>query len=150
MKALTIKQPWATLIALGEKRIETRSWKTSYRGPILIHAGNQIDNFICHQEPYLKILNEHDIILSSDLPTGEIIAKANLVDCIKMKDLVLSDDGEPIASILEGEQVIAYNEFKFGDYTPGRYAWILEDVELIKPIPAKGQLSLWNFKGVIK
>lgn len=145
MKALTIKQPWASLIAWGEKKIETRSWKTSYRGPILIHAGKQIDNWICHQEPYLKILNKHGIILSSDLPTGEIIAKVNLIDCIKMKDLVVDDDGDPIASILENNQAVTDNEFKFGDYVPGRFAWIFEDIERIKPIPAKGQLSLWNF-----
>lgn len=145
MKAITIKQPWASLIALGEKKIETRAWKTSYRGPILIHAGKQIDNWICHQEPYLKILNSHNIILSSDLPTGVIIAKAILVDCIKMNDLVPNDDGDPIASTLENGQVISGNEFEFGDYSTGRYAWILEDIEQIKPIPAKGQLSLWNF-----
>src|SRR5690348_17556570 len=38
MKALTLTQPWASLVAIGAKRIETRSWSTSYRGPLAIHA----------------------------------------------------------------------------------------------------------------
>lgn len=145
LKALTIKQPWATLIALGEKKIETRSWKTSYRGPLFIHAGKSIEDSICHEKPFITVLNNHDIILARDLPTGAIIAKANLVNCVKMAEWVLDDNYMAICSLLENGQVVKDNELEFGDYTPGRYAWILEDVEIIKPIPAKGQLSLWNF-----
>jgi hypothetical protein len=145
LKALTIKQPWASLIALGEKKIETRSWKTNYRGPILIHAGKQVNNWICHQDPYLKVLNKHNIILSSDLPKGELIAKSNLVDCVKMVRLELDDEGKDMISILENGKVVLDNELKFGDYSTGRYAWILEDIKQIKPISVKGQLSLWNY-----
>ena len=39
MKALTIQQPWASVITMGVKTIETRSWSTKYRGPLAIHAG---------------------------------------------------------------------------------------------------------------
>ena len=44
MKAISIHQPWASLIAFGEKRFETRSWKTDYRGPLLIHASRTFIN----------------------------------------------------------------------------------------------------------
>lgn len=61
MKAITIKQPWATLIALGEKRFETRSWQTKYRGPIAIHAGKTIDKEYCEYQPIKRALQKHGI-----------------------------------------------------------------------------------------
>lgn len=125
MKSLTLIQPWATLIALGKKKIETRGWKTSYRGPLLIHAGKKIYKTVLDKYPFKEVLEAHGI---KELPTGVIIAKCNLIDCVE------------IESPPEGI------EYYFGDYTPGRYAWLLGDVEMLKePVPAKGQLSLWEF-----
>lgn len=145
MKAITIIQPWATLIALGEKRIETRSWKTSYRGELLIHAGKKIEKRLCDREPFWSTLHSHGIDSFEKIPNGAIIAKCNLVDCVKIKleDSFLS---MPRAT-LENEKLVCANEYYFGDYTPGRYAWILENVEMLdEPIQAKGQLNLWNYK----
>ncbi|MBV4426523.1 hypothetical protein, partial [Clostridium tyrobutyricum] len=78
-----------------------------------------------------------------EIPVGMIVAKCNLVDCIKVKasnsNIVYTDVPRVI---VEGKELI------FGDYSPSRYAWILDNIEpLREPVPAKGQLSLWEYKG---
>jgi len=76
-----------------------------------------------------------------------IIAVCNLVDCCEIK----SNNG--CNAILKGGMVVGHEEFCFGDYTPGRFAWITEDVKrLEKPIPEKGRLGLWDYdlEAVIK
>lgn len=143
MKTLTLIQPWATLIALGEKRIETRSWKTSYRGPLLIHAGKKIDKVAC-EEYFIKGMLQKHGYASDNLPTGLIIAKCELIDCIEID---LGTDGRNHIAHLKNGLRVDNNEYCFGDYTPGRYAWILDNIEILKePIPAKGKLSLWEFE----
>ncbi len=72
MKAITIKQPWATLIAEGYKEYEFRIWKTKYRGDILIHAGKGIDKKAMERFKHLGL----------EYPIGKIIAKATITDCI--------------------------------------------------------------------
>ncbi|MEY8000229.1 ASCH domain-containing protein [Clostridium sp. Mt-5] len=139
MKVLTIRQPWASLIALGEKHIETRSWKTNYRGPLLIHAGKNIDKQALKNPIIRESLKSINI---NEMPIGMIIAKCNLVDCAKVKssksDVIYTDVPR---IIVEGKELI------FGDYSPGRYAWILDNIEpLRKPVSAKGQLSLWEYR----
>lgn len=145
MKALSLIQPWGTLIALGEKKIETRSWKTNYRGPILIHAGKKIDKEVCKSYPFYDILmplNYHN----GNLPTGLIIAKCDLIDCLKIENPIY-EGGIFKPKLSNGETVMIHNEFYFGDYSPGRFAWMLDNIEILKePIPAKGQLGLWNFE----
>lgn len=81
MKAITIKQPWASLIAAGIKDIENRDWNTRYRGPVLIHAGKSID-----MAAYAFIAREHGIILPTNPPTSGIIGIANLVDVVSFSD----------------------------------------------------------------
>jgi hypothetical protein len=142
MKVLTIRQPWASLIALGEKHIETRSWRTNYRGELLIHAGKSINKESCMYEPIKSVLEKHGYDNYENLPIGMIIAKCELVDCQKIIEL---DD--MCGAITEGNLSVDGNEYLFGDFTPGRYAWILNNIEILKkPIPAKGQLSLWEYR----
>lgn len=141
MKAITIHQPWASLIAHGYKRFETRGWRTNYRGPIAIHAGLQTDwrsvQMIQHNYPaiWLKIYT---------LPTGRILAIAELTECWK------SLDGKLIEAQSPGEKRVRFadtHELYFGDFTPGRYAWELTNVRrLPEPIPARGQQGLWNWE----
>ena len=76
MKVLTIKEPWATLIIEGYKEYEFRSWKTNYRGKILIHAGKSLER------DQVKKFEEYNLEYSC----GEIIGEADLVDCIKVTD----------------------------------------------------------------
>jgi hypothetical protein len=138
MKVLTIIQPWASLIALGEKKIETRSWRPKYRGPILIHAGKSVDKGAL--KIFSFVLMHHHV---DNLPSGAIIAKANIVDCVEIG--LGTDPINRIAYLKNGEKVTG-NEFGFGDYSPFRFAWMLDNIEPLKePIPAKGKLSLWEF-----
>lgn len=81
MKVITIRQPWATLIALGEKKFETRSWSTNYREELAIHAGKSLDRQACLDSRINKVLNKHGIIFMSDLPVGAIIAIVQLTEC---------------------------------------------------------------------
>ena len=76
MKVLTIKQPFASLIAEGYKIYEFRSWKTKYRGELLIHAGLGVDKEAMKRFEYLNL----------DYPKGKIIAKCNLTDCLLVDD----------------------------------------------------------------
>ena len=76
MKALTVKQPWAWAIASGEKGIENRTWAPAYRGPLLIHAGLKFD-----------ALAEPPIVVPSDLPTGRIVARVELVDVVPLEEV---------------------------------------------------------------
>ena len=142
MKALTLIQPWATLIALGEKRIETRSWKTLYRGELAIHAGKKIDKKICNQEPFKSILAKHGYI-TENLPTGCVVAVCNVIDCSK----IFYDEVDEVSRLMDYDCTkIQENELAFGDYTPGRYGWKLSDINILaEPIPAKGALSLWEW-----
>ena len=126
MKALTIKQPWATLIMQGDKRFEFRSWRTHYRGDLLIHAGKGID------KEAMKRLAKY---LPSELPTGKILGKVKLVDCVKMspefKELLLKENSD------------IYTKSSFSE----NYGWKLDNVEVFsKPIDAKGKLSLWEYE----
>ena len=75
MKVITIKQPWASLIASGIKEYEFRSWKTNYRGKLLIHAGNGVDKDI----DKFKDLN-------LEYPKKRIVALVELIDCLKLDD----------------------------------------------------------------
>ncbi|MHA6484491.1 ASCH domain-containing protein [Paenibacillus sp. strain BS8-2] len=141
MKAITIHQPWATLIALGTKKYETRSWSTKHRGPIAIHAAKHLDLDAFRDERIRSALLEYGYT-SDSLPTGAIIATAVLSDCIKSVDTWT--DGY----ILENGVYVYSPEYEYGDFTPGRYAWEMREVyELPKAIPAKGQQGLWNWDG---
>lgn len=141
MKAITIHQPWATLIALGEKRFETRGWATKHRAPIAIHAAKKVDKDACDMEPIRSVLSAHGYT-ADNLPTGAIVAICQLVECHK----VIEDYGCS-ASVGEDFTRIIHPEYNFGWYDVGRYAWELAYVKQIDPVPAKGQQGLWNWGG---
>ena len=133
MKVLSIKEPYETFIASGEKLIETRSWKTNYRGEIFIHAsGTKLAKEYLTNEYVLSL------ITNLNLNFGNIICKANLIDCVYMDDNFLN------------KIKLNAKEYNLGLYEKGRYAWIFEDVEPIYPIPAKGKLNIWNYEGEYK
>lgn len=142
MKAITILQPWASLIACGAKKIETRSWPTKYRGKIAIHAGKKeyaggmiyFNTFLRYQNMFL---DEEEFIY------GSVIAIADLVDCLK----IINGNRLDGAPFYEEQFEIAKREIPFGNYTPGRYAWILDNVRPIEPVPAKGMQRIWNWEG---
>jgi len=144
MKAITIHQPWASLIALGEKRFETRGWRTKHRGQIAIHAARRVDKEEFMNPVINAALQKHGILSVEDLPTGEVIAIADLVDCLAVGHLAWD------CRALVGEKGTRYlqivsNEYRFGWYDAGRYAWEMENVRQITPVEAKGQQGLWNW-----
>lgn len=124
MKVLTIKEPWATLIIEQYKEYEFRSWKTNYRGKILIHAGLNIEKDV------LERFKDYDLTYSP----GTIIGEANLVDCILVDEEF-------------NEKLTKRNPVVYGRSNHVRnYAWKLENIKKYdKPIPAKGKLGLWNY-----
>ena|SRR3990167_3098615 len=142
MKALSLTQPWATLVAIGAKKYETRSWSTKYRGPLYIHAAKRfpvsMEMLALYHEPFKSALGG----LALRLPRGAIIAVADLTGCFKTPP-----DGWPMhphGGFGDGLPQ-SPQERAFGDYSPGRYAWHLENVRALpEPIPWKGQLGLFN------
>jgi hypothetical protein len=80
MKVLSIQQPWAWAIFHG-KSVENRSWSTSVRGRILIHAGNKID-----REAFFWIESKFDLKIPDGLPTGGIVGEVDLYDCVTRID----------------------------------------------------------------
>ncbi|MGW8822244.1 2-oxoglutarate dehydrogenase E1 [Paenibacillus lautus] len=148
MKAITIIQPWATLIAILEKGNETRGWATKHRGPIAIHAGKKIDREAC-EAPEIKAALARHGYTADNLPTGAVVAIANMTECWSIGTDYQS--GMPLLYNGRGgqEKRVSLKEDKFGFYDPGRYAWEVSDVQrLAAPIPAKGQQGLWNWEGV--
>lgn len=148
MKAITIIQPWATLIALGEKRFETRGWPTKHRGELAIHAGKQVDREACEKPEIKSALSRHGLT-ADNLPTGALIAIAELKDCFRIRCDLLGG----VIALESDTRKTHFNtldkEYAFGWYGSGRYAWELRDVkQLPKPIQAKGQQRIWNWEGV--
>ena len=130
MKVLSLTEPYATLIKLGKKKIETRSFKTNYRGELYIHASStKIPKEWKNNKELMRLVD------GNDLNFGLIICKCKLADCVYM-------DEEFLDKINKDKL-----EFICGDYRLGRYAWILEDIEVLdKPIFAKGKLGIWNYE----
>ena len=131
MKVLTIKEPFATLIMNKIKHIETRSWKTNYRGQIYIQASiSKIKKEIYERKELVKLFE------NLDMHYGNIICKAYLKNCICMDEDFIKN--------------INHQEYICGRYEIGRYAWILDNIEIISPIKVKGKLGIWNYEGDIK
>jgi len=149
VKALTIYQPWASLIAVGSKMYETRSWQTDYRGPIAIHAGLKFINDF--DEGFAEIAHEKlkarlpGFTFMHKLPRGCVIAIAELSDCWR----IIERTGGQIIMIsgYNKKLLSSHNEHIFGDFAPGRYAWELTNVKpLPEPVPARGQQGLWEWR----
>lgn len=138
MKALSLWQPWASLMAVGAKKIETRHWTTSYRGLVAIHAAKRFqssEKALLGQKIFHDALDDHYEIKNQelDLPLGCFVAVGRLYR-------VLSTDIHIEAIPLENT-----NEFWFGDYSEGRYMWIFDEIwKLRQPVFARGFQGLWT------
>lgn len=164
-RALTIRQPWASLIALGVKTIETRSWRTDYRGPLVIRAGAKepergrvgrftVDCFTTGHDFYLK----GDDGLTLSLHLGAVVAVVDLVDVVPIIDDWPLDT---VAYVRREQRTTGVTEWwlyndetgrcadvtgqePYGDFAPGHYAWILDRIRPVTPVPAKGRQGLWR------
>jgi activating signal cointegrator 1 len=142
VKALSLWQPWASLVALGEKRIETREWSTKYRGPLAIHAtaklpprwlgtSRESEAFTSELADVLNVRRDHVPAAMRKLPYGAVLCIVRLLDI------------QPTTSVRE---ILSERERIFGNYEDGRYAWCFENVEKFDtPIPAKGNRMLWDW-----
>lgn len=123
MKGFTIWEPWASLVADGRKYVETRSWSTTYRGDVAIHAGlykDRLNDAIAVSFGYNP---EHTSTIR-----GNIVAIATLFDIMPIED----------AADLFPDQI------QYGDFSPGRWAWMLRDIrKLNRPVPIQGSQGLW-------
>lgn len=127
IKGLTLTQPWATLVDLGQKHYETRSWDTGYRGLVAIHAAKKFPadaKCLSQQEPFLTATNRP----SDEFPLGVIL-------CIVRIAWTRNS---------ENARFIRPLELGVGDFSPGRYVWALDYVVTVRePIPCRGMLGLW-------
>ena len=138
MKALSLHQPWASLIAAGAKRVETRDWmppKSLLGKPLAIHATRQAVVFPSHPE-YAEFNRAVARCLGPKwpvtVPQGAVVAVVTLGEA---RRVVHAHD------IPEGDEAI------FGEYALGRWMWLLEDVTPVDPpIPARGRQRVWNWK----
>lgn len=124
MKVITIRQPWASLIINGYKEYEFRSWKTKHRGELLIHASKGFN-----KEEILKFKE-----LNIDFPTGCIIGKVILEDCLEVDDNL-------------EKELMQKNKLVYGlTKNRGGYAWKLSNPIKVDKVYINGKLSLWDYK----
>jgi activating signal cointegrator 1 len=132
MKALTISQPWADFIKRGAKFVENRRWYTFYRGPLAIHAGKGTQ--------YMSVQDMQE----ADLPTGVIVATAELVGCMYLPAIKAA--GPSKKQLLDGNSKITFQQILEHPYTEGPYCWILDNIVALQaPVPATGKQGLWEF-----
>lgn len=129
VRVLSILEPWASLIEEKVKYIETRSFKTNYRGELYIHASKK--KVSMKNELSLELVS---LLKKKEFQYGTIIAKCKLVDCIYMDETFLKEiEKKPIEKLC-------------GEYRVGRYAWVLSNIEpLDEYIEAKGSLGIWYY-----
>lgn len=132
LKCLSLMQPWATLLVHGLKHYETRSWSTSHRGPLLIHASRRFPEAardLCTQSPFFEALHRAGIASPRELPHGAIIGMVTIADVLPIP--------LPAGSLTELERA-------FGDYSPNRYAWHCTTPRTCLPIKTGGRLGIFD------
>lgn len=125
MKALTISQPFASLIAIGEKWVENRTWETNYRGPLAIHAGKGTQYLT---PSALKLV-----------PHGCMLAVAELVRCLNLGWMHRQERERELTGLQ-----ISIGEILDHPHTEGPWCWVLKNVRSIEPIACSGAQGLWT------
>lgn len=145
MKAICLCQPWASLMALGSKSIETRSWASRYRGPLLICASKtkrvwEIEDMLVLPQFQRGLVSlKRNLSVSpvevNDLPFGVALAVVHVIDVHRT---------EYVAKQM-GKAAHWEDELAFGDYTPGRFAWVTGFLKrILNPFPVRGRLHLFD------
>ena len=138
MKAFTVYQPYAFAIAAGLKHYETRPRRTSIRGRVAVHAGKRdawrtglLESGDMPEVERVLAEVQGAGNRAARLEYGAVIGTVEIVDCVPVENLVDSlDDRERL----------------LGDYSPGRFAWVLENpVMFDEPFPARGKQGWWNW-----
>ena len=164
MKAITLWQPWASLIVYGFKTYETRSWSTDYRGWLAIHASKKQPAHVgwmlnvkdpAHESAlFWECLEACGYYEFKDMPRGVVLGHVQLVNVLQVEDVDVryvdsTDRGNRRA---DDKAIICHRDLVFGDWTPGRFAWELRDPVIFNtPVPSRGSQKLWewgNHEGV--
>lgn len=136
MKALTLTQPWASLVAARVKFLETRDWGINYKGRIAIHAAKSFPTWAretCLEEPFRSTLARLGFRTLGHLPLGMIVATADLTHCYRMPE--------------RPKHPIPDDQLPWGDFRPGRWVWVLQRIEALPVlVEARGQLGLWEWR----
>lgn len=138
MKAISLWQPWASLVAVGAKEYETRSWPTSYRGPLVIHAAKRWTplEVAAALDPHFKSALKAAGLNPTHLPLGAALCVVDLVDVVTTESVRWDIDS---------------TERAFGNYTDGRFAWKLANIRTFDvPIPWLGHQGLWDYGGPLR
>lgn len=129
IRILSLWDPWASFMALGYKKWETRSWSTPYRGLLAIHAAKTKiaikDGTPLEKAELILEATGVRLQLPSAWPLGCILAVVDLYDCVPTEGL----KPDPMESIL-------------GNYMPERFAWQTKDLRRVKPLPYTGMQGL--------
>lgn len=163
MKTITLWQPWASLVALGVKTIETRSWSTPHRGALAIHAAARVpppleigDYAVRHLGPDRVLCGVNTPLITKSLPLGAVVAVSNLIDAVPIVGrrerhdhalfIVDERDGLHLYDSDTGRAVRIERQRPYGDFSPGRWGWLLGDVEAVDPpVPEIGRRQLWDW-----
>lgn len=134
MKAITLWQPWASLVRAGLKSIETRSWDTKHRGLLAIHAGKK------HVAGILAELMEQARMGRDWRDWYAALLKPPLGAVVAVGFLVRTWRTEAI----EGP-IVDHRNHAFGDFSSGRFAWELINLHGLKdPVQVKGRQGIWQ------
>lgn len=133
MRAISLWQPWASAMALGFKRIETRHWRTNYTGLLAIHAAKR---WTRAEQEFTTMLRTNGIGIPFTLPLGAVVATVRLVECRPTERIVPKLKAKGPAGLVE---------FNLGNYDAGRWGWIFVDIKpLAAPIPFKGAQGFFD------
>ena len=161
MKAISMRQPYAGLVAVGEKRIETRLWETKHRGLLAIHAMQKWDADLWRTSrsgPVADALRRHDLYAGpaveshGNLTFGAVLCYVDLLDCVRVirtkKGVRLgaphSLDGQDRSEVYN--DLLTENELGFSAFQPGCYAWIMKLVHRFEvPLAVTGARRLWEW-----
>lgn len=168
MKALSLWQPWASLLVSGHKRVETRGWPLRHRGPLLIHAARYWSAEIsatCIREPFkdalesVGVFHPNPFLRPKGLSFGAIVGRVDINDCLPTErvgrweqtpdepdlnyfldqfGVMGPGDGKPYLFVSDVERA-------FGDYSPDRFAITTTNpVRFDQPIHVKGRQGLFS------
>lgn len=136
MKALSIRQPWAWLIVNGFKDIENRTWRTNYRGPVLIHAGQVIDR-------EMERLLRHWAIGIHTNPAGFLSPKER-PDLIEMASRYCEDMELSVGGIVGQAEIVDCVSESHSPWFQGRFGFVLADAKPLQFVPMRGRLGFFD------
>lgn len=145
MKIISLHQPWATLLVLGKKKIETRSWSTAYRGPLAIHAAKKLlPHFgqICNSEPFNTALKTAGYDELECFEFGKVIGAVTLSQIATTEEII--DPGVEFPG--DFCDAFTFTETFFGNYEPGRFGWLCtHPIKFPSPFPLTGRQRIFNW-----